>query len=98
MTMKSKSDVYAEKGSEEGNKKRNIIGEPASEDESSVHNQQVVSSLTRAGSITGSECELKSSSGSSSDGEPNTFEGLLKICGEAGKWQLQVSKHFFELF
>lgn len=93
MTMKGKPNIYTDKSTpQQTDNKENsnsLGGDFPSGDESPMkNNQDGLGSPIRAGSVTSSDCELKSDS--SSDEDPNTFEGLLKICGEAGPWQLQV--------
>lgn len=95
MTMKGKPNIYADKSTphQTANKENSnsLGGDFPSADESSMkNNHDGFGSPIRASSVTSSDCELKSSINSSSDEDPNTFEGLLKICGEAGPWQLQV--------
>lgn len=95
--MKGKPDLYADKSSLSSLGKENetvSIRSNPSVDTLQSHDGTPV----RSSSLAGSECELKSTSGSSSDGEPTTFEGLLKLCGEAGPWQLQVTDSNMKLF
>lgn len=93
MTMKGKPDIYPDKLENEINRNKIPDDDQSGDGASSVTTQDAdgFSSPARAASVTDSDIELKSSNGSSTDMDLNTFEGLIKLCGEAGPWQLQVN-------